>query len=112
MSNYQILEIALDVVFFATVASVMVIFAIVRERYIRKSLTEQFGMAKFPEALAEAGSPVPSAEDISGGHRNKDSGRNIPRCVGTNRVAVAGGRRLSRSEMELMSSRSLSTGRS
>ncbi len=112
MSNYQILEIALDVAFFATVTSVMVIFAIVRERYIRKSLTEQSGMVKFPEALAEAGSPIPSADDISSGHRKKDSGRNIPSRVGADKVTAAGRRRLSRSEMELMSSLSSSTGRS
>ncbi|MCK4657499.1 MAG: hypothetical protein KAT85_10720 [candidate division Zixibacteria bacterium] len=112
MSNYQILEIALDVAFFATVASVMVIFAIVRERYIRKSLTEQLETALFPEVLAEAGSPIPSADDISGGTVKKDRGGNVPSRVEPGRAAVAGRRRLSRSEMELMSSLSSSTGRS
>ena len=108
MSNYQILEIALDVAFFATVASVMVIFAIVRERYIRKNLTEQSETALFPEVLAEAGSPLPS----KGGLVEKNNDRNVPNRVEPGRAAVAGRRRLSRSEMELMSSRSSSTGRS
>jgi len=112
MSNYQILEIALDITFFATVASVMVIFAIIREKFVRKNLTEQYGMALFPEALAEAGSPVPSAEDLLGEHKKTDSRRNVPTYAGSDEVTVPRYRELSRSEMELMSSRSSTTARS
>ncbi len=104
MSNYQILEIALDVAFFATVASVMVIFAIVRERHIRKTLTTESRTTPFPEVLAEAASPAPSIEEITGDPVKKSSRKRILKRVEPEKVIPTGNRRLSRSEAELMGS--------
>lgn len=66
MTNYQILEIAIDIGFFLTVVSITVIFAILREKSIRKSLsgTETSKGREFNRVLTEAASTVPSAEDI------------------------------------------------
>ncbi len=66
MTNYQILEIAIDIGFFLTIVSITVIFAILREKSIRKSLA---GRATnegrdFNRVLSEAASTVPSVDDL------------------------------------------------
>jgi hypothetical protein len=60
MSNYQILEIALEAAFFATVAAIAVIFAIVRERSLNKRLADQSAerLSNFPDILNEASASV------------------------------------------------------
>jgi len=71
MSNYQILEIVLEGLFFATVAAVAVIFTIIRERSIRKSLSAEAPQTstRFSSAMDRAATAMPSPDDLlSPGH--------------------------------------------
>ena len=56
MNNYQVLEIVLDAAFFATVAAIAVIFALIRERSLRKAQADQVAerSSRFPEMLDRA----------------------------------------------------------
>jgi len=66
MTNYQILEIAIDIGFFLTVASIAVLFAILRERSIKKSLLAS-GLKegqRFNSILNEAANTTPVVENI------------------------------------------------
>jgi hypothetical protein len=102
MSNYQILEIALEVAFFATVASIAVIFAIVRERSLKKRLADQSveRLLNFPDMLNEASASVSGNRDggVSEDEVAQSAGRQtrvLERCHS--------GQVLSRAERELMS---------
>ena len=65
MSNYQILEIALEAAFFATVAAIAVIFAIVRERSLKKRPADRSveRLSNFPDLLNEASASVSGNRD-------------------------------------------------
>ncbi len=102
MSNYQILEIALEAAFFATVASIAVIFAIVRERSLKKRLADQSAerLSSFPDALIDASASVSGNRDggVSEGEVAQTTTRQtrvLERCHS--------GQDLSRAERELMS---------
>ncbi len=102
MSNYQILEIALEVAFFATVASIAVIFAIVRERSLKKRLADQSveRLSNFPDMLIEASASVSGNRDggVSEDEIAQTASRQtrvLERCHGE--------QVLSRAERELMS---------
>ena len=66
MTNYQILEIAIDIGYFLTVASVAVLFAILREKSIKKSLnvSQPSEGTQFNRILNDAAKAAPAAEDI------------------------------------------------
>ena len=102
MSNYQILEIALEAAFFVTVAAIAVIFAIVRERSLRKRLDDQCAgkPLNFPDMLNAASASVSGDRDggVSEDEIAQSAGRQarvLERCHS--------GQVLSRAERELMS---------
>jgi hypothetical protein len=67
MSNYQIMEIILDAAFFAAVAAIAIIFALIRERVLAKELAGRQAGARstFPGMLDRvAGSIKEVPEDI------------------------------------------------
>lgn len=75
MNNYQILEFVLEGLFFATVAAVAVIFTIIRERSIRKSLSTetQKKSPSFSSIMDRAAAAMPSPEDLlSPSHGTRD----------------------------------------
>jgi len=102
MSNYQILEIALEVAFFATVASIAVIFAIVRERSLKKHLADRSveRLSNFPDMLNEASTSVSGNRDggVSEGEVAQTAGRQT-RVLGHDTDKQV----LSRAERELLS---------
>lgn len=102
MSNYQILEIALEVAFFATVAAIAVIFAIVRERSLKKRLSDQSveKLSNFPDVLNEASASVSWNRD--GGVSEDEVAQSARRRTRV-RGQSADMQVLSRAERELMS---------
>jgi hypothetical protein len=102
MSNYQILEIALEAAFFATVAAIAVIFAIVRERSLKKQFADQSGkrISYFPEMLNEASASVSGNRDDSVSEDDAaQTARRKTRVLGHGTDKQV----LSRAERELMS---------
>ena len=102
MSNYQILEIALEAAFFATVAAIAVIFAIVRERSLKKHLADRSveRLSNFPDMLNEVSASGSGNRD--GGVSEDEVARSEDRQTrvlghGTDKQV------LSRAERELMS---------
>ncbi len=102
MSNYQILEIALEAAFFATVAAIAVIFAIVRERSLKKRLADQPAerLSNFPDMLNEASASV--SENWDGGV-SEDEVAESARLQARVLERCHSGQVLSRAERELMS---------
>ena len=103
MSNYQILEIALDVAFFATVASIAVIFVMLREKSLEKKMGADASL-DFPEMLRETTAPVPEDSDLFS-ENSKDS--NVKLHESADDAVTAFGRQiglseLSRAERELI----------
>ncbi len=107
MSNYMILEIALDALFFGTVAAIAVIFLYIRERSLRKifaaGVTTPGG---FTGVLEEASACVPTAHDMIRNDNGLPATQISEMTVGsaTNIERECEEPTLSRAERELMSS--------
>ncbi|MFH1891336.1 MAG: hypothetical protein ABIK83_01475 [Candidatus Zixiibacteriota bacterium] len=108
MSNYQILEIVLDGLFFATVAAIAVIFAVIRERSVREAQSEQVPNRSiaFPKIMNDVVTCMPTSADLientGMGARviNRLTGPSVGHNSKDTRLAVS----LTRAEREFMSS--------
>jgi hypothetical protein len=106
MSTYQILDIALNGVFFATVAAIAVVFVILRDGSAGRESHSALPSAsrKFEESLVEATAIMPSAADLmprsATVSRSADFGQNRIRFRPDQDVPV----KLTRAERELMES--------
>jgi hypothetical protein len=105
MTTYQIIEIALEAAFFATVASISVIFCIARERYIKRRYEERSAIddLSFDRVLERAGiSTERLAADASprkpGQFESSTQAVDSPKAISDSR------RQLSGSELELLNS--------
>jgi len=108
MSNYQILEVIFDALFFATVAAISVIFVIVRERSVREAQSEQVPnrSVAFPEIMNDAVTCMPTPTDLieKTGMRAKVINRLTTPSANHNRNDTRPAVSLTRAEREFISS--------
>jgi len=108
MSNYQILDIALNAAFFVTVSAIAVIFVLIRERAIRRHLLNVMGNSRSQQdarAVRAVSVPLPTGGDlVSGSPDASDSDRDVNSAHEPERKSPGVPKnRLSRAEKELIS---------